>query len=277
MERELWQWGVNTLFTYFWYCRTDFVGLIDSIRTERFKFQDSQKLKKLKLANGWLILNLNQGHDFFERYAYYGMRTILVIYLVNGFSANGSTVIRYPGPRTKPIDVKWWKLDNSLIFIIGRLSEKNGSWEFHKRFCYFEIFDYETFHNMNSLRFILVVVTCQLDEFWPIYNHITVLTIFSEKFSWLQRWQIDWTLSCVCCPLLLFSIAWWNIIWFLLGKSQNCQYYGTYLSYRNGCTHRFCFTTGFVHFRFTSGIPVFPVSFDQNHFSLEDRSRGQLT
>ena len=153
------------------------------------------------------------------------MRTILVIYLVNGFSANGSTVIRYPGPRTKPIDVKWWKLDNSLIFIIGRLSEKNGSWEFHKRFCYFEIFDYETFHNMNSLRFILVVVTCQLDEFWPIYNHITVLTIFSEKFSWLQRWQIDWTLSCVCCPLLLFSIIWWNIIWFILGKSQNCQYY----------------------------------------------------
>ena len=64
VERELSQWGVNTLFTYFWYCRTDFVGLIDSIRTERFKFQDSQKLKKLKLANGWLILNLNQGHDF---------------------------------------------------------------------------------------------------------------------------------------------------------------------------------------------------------------------
>ena len=42
------------------------------------------------------ILNLNQGHEFFERYAYYGMRTILVIYLVSDFSANGTTVIRFP-------------------------------------------------------------------------------------------------------------------------------------------------------------------------------------
>ena len=38
------------------------------------------------------ILNLNQGHEFFERYAYYGMRTILVIYLVSGFSVNSSGI-----------------------------------------------------------------------------------------------------------------------------------------------------------------------------------------